>query len=75
VDVMSYAQYPAVFAGFQAFKKEFEDVSVVDTRTFLKGLKIGASRLYLVRGHGKRGSMADSDAQSNDLVVHTKAVH
>jgi hypothetical protein len=41
VDVMSYAQYPKVFEQFMQGRQEFDDVSVLDTRTFLQGLKIG----------------------------------
>ena len=40
-DLMSYAQYPKVFEDFMDFKSEFDDVSSVDTRTFLRGLVPG----------------------------------
>ncbi len=41
VDVLSYAQYPAVFKDFMEFRKTYGDVSVLDTRTFAGGLLIG----------------------------------
>lgn len=50
--VQSYAQYPAVFQQFMAFRKDFEDVSVLDTRTFLQGLKLG-QEVSIELEHGK----------------------
>ncbi len=40
-DVLSYAQYPAVFKDFMNFRKKYGDLSVLDTRTFASGLLIG----------------------------------
>lgn len=31
-----------VFTAYQSWKKEYDDISVLDTRTFLQGLKLGA---------------------------------
>lgn len=50
--MQSYAQYPAVFQQFMAFRKDFEDVSVLDTRTFLQGLKLG-QEVSIELEHGK----------------------
>ncbi|KAG5187976.1 putative carboxylase [Tribonema minus] len=41
VDLMSHIQYPAVFKEFMAAKDKFGDLSVLDTRTFVSGMKIG----------------------------------
>lgn len=30
-----------VFNAYQAWRKEYDDISVLDTRTFLQGLKLG----------------------------------
>ena len=40
VDVMSSAMYPAVFDQFMEHKSHYGDLSYVDTRTFLTGMKI-----------------------------------
>ena len=40
-DVMSYAMYPKVTEDFLKFKMEYGKVSVLDTKTFLVGPKVG----------------------------------
>lgn len=40
-DIISYALYPKVFLGQQKFHEQFGDVSVLDTPTFLYGLRLG----------------------------------
>ncbi len=41
LDVLSYAQYPAVFKDFMESSANYGDLSVLDTRTFAGGLLIG----------------------------------
>jgi pyruvate carboxylase len=40
-DVMSHALYPAVFDDYMTHKAEYGQVSHMDTRTFLQGIKLG----------------------------------
>lgn len=52
-DCVSVADLPSlphtVFQKYTDFKKEFDDVSVLDTRTFLEGLKIGKLTIKIDR--------------------------
>ncbi|WP_088104966.1 pyruvate carboxylase [Halalkalibacter urbisdiaboli] len=40
-DMLSYALYPKVYMEFEQFRKQFGDVSVLDTPTFFYGLRLG----------------------------------
>lgn len=40
-DVLAYALYPKVFEEYAAMAKEFGNISVLDTATFLYGLRLG----------------------------------
>jgi len=40
-ELMSHAQYPKVFDDFMRFRAEYDDVSALDTRTFLRGILPG----------------------------------
>lgn len=40
-DIISYALYPKVYLDYQKFHGQFGDVSVLDTPTFLYGLRLG----------------------------------
>ena len=50
-DVLSYAMYPQVFKEFSSFREAYGDVSLLDTRTFVRGLTKGKEiRLELEKG-------------------------
>jgi len=52
VDVLSHAQYPAVFKEFMKARQEYDDLSILDTRTFVEGMKIGQEVAVEIE-HGK----------------------
>eukprot|EP00638_Chattonella_subsalsa_P017269 CAMPEP_0117845348 /NCGR_PEP_ID=MMETSP0949-20121206/18214_1 /TAXON_ID=44440 /ORGANISM="Chattonella subsalsa, Strain CCMP2191" /LENGTH=1146 /DNA_ID=CAMNT_0005690885 /DNA_START=146 /DNA_END=3586 /DNA_ORIENTATION=- len=52
VDVLSHAQYPQVFKDFMKSRKEYDDLSILGTRTFVEGLKIG-EEVPIELEHGK----------------------
>ena len=59
-DMMSYLQYPKVFDDYMSVKGQYGDLSVLDTRTFVEGMKVGeevtinlekGKRLYIKLKH------------------------
>ncbi len=48
-DLLSYAQYPKVFVDYLRFNAEFGDVSVLETPTFLYGLKVGQEQAITIQ--------------------------
>jgi pyruvate carboxylase len=46
-DVMSYSQYPKVFEEYMDSKKQYGNLSVLDTRTFVEGMHVGQVSLLL----------------------------
>ncbi|CAM9814610.1 unnamed protein product [Ascophyllum nodosum] len=51
-DLMSHAQYPSVFKDFMASRAEHGDLSILDTRTFISGMKTGQETSVEIE-HGK----------------------
>ena len=48
-DLLSYAQYPKVFVDYLRFRDHFGDVSVLDTPTFLYGVKPGEEKAITIQ--------------------------
>lgn len=51
-DLVSHAQYPAVFKDFMDSREEHGDLSILDTRTFVSGMKTG-QEISVEIEHGK----------------------
>ena len=51
LQVMSHAQYPAVFKEYMDHRVKYGDVSMLDTRTFLTGIAVGKEvKIHLEHG-------------------------
>ena len=48
-DLLSYAQYPKVYVDYLRFRDHFGDVSVLDTPTFLYGVKQGEEQAIMIQ--------------------------
>ncbi|CAM9237187.1 unnamed protein product [Phaeothamnion confervicola] len=72
-DLLSHAQYPKVFEEFMGARTKYDDLSVLDTRTFVSGMKIGQEIAVEIE-HGKvlfikLNAVSEPDADGNRQVV------
>ncbi len=89
-DVIAYALYPDVFMSYSNFTKEFADVSVLDTPTYLYGMRLGEEieveieqgktlfiRLASIsepRSDGTRVIYFELNGQSREIIIRDKSI-
>lgn len=89
-DVIAYCLYPKVYVDYQAFNKEFGDVTALDTPTFFFGMRRGQSvhvpiekgKTFIIKlihveeadDEGNRVVSFEFNGQPRDITIHDKNV-
>jgi len=90
LDIISYALYPDVYTSYINFRKEFADVSVLDTPTYFYGMRLGeeieveiekGKRLFIKlltisepRNDGSRVLYFELNGQSREIIIKDKNI-